>query len=101
MSGFGVDQGAGATAGVVLRLTGEPGKASPIRGGRLTDILYRAAKSLTVIASAAKQSIVRAVDSGLLRRLRLLGRNKLHGTTRTVTKYQCFIRCGSASPVGN
>jgi len=34
--------------------------------------LYPRAKLLTVIASAAKQSRVRAVDPGLLRRLRLL-----------------------------
>jgi hypothetical protein len=34
--------------------------------------LYQPAKSLTVIASVAKQSRVRAVESGLLRRLRLL-----------------------------
>jgi transcriptional regulator len=34
--------------------------------------LYQPAKSLTVIASEAKQSRVRAVESGLLRRLRLL-----------------------------
>ena len=36
MSGFGADQGAGATAVAVLRSTGEPGKASPIRGGGRT-----------------------------------------------------------------
>src|SRR5262252_5730279 len=36
MSGFGVDQGAGGTSAEVLRSTGEPGKASPIRrGGRI------------------------------------------------------------------
>ena len=33
MSGFSADQGTGATAVAVLRSTGEPGKASPIRGG--------------------------------------------------------------------
>ena len=33
MSGFRADQGTGATAVAVLRSTGEPGKASPIRGG--------------------------------------------------------------------
>src|ERR1700693_5859427 len=37
MSGFGVDQGAGGTAVAVLRSTGEPGKASPIRGGGRTE----------------------------------------------------------------
>jgi hypothetical protein len=45
------------------------------RGGGVTASLqgkYQRAKSLIVIASAAKQSRVRAVDSGLLRRLRLL-----------------------------
>jgi hypothetical protein len=36
MSGFGADQGTGATVVVVLRSTGEPGKASPIRGGGRT-----------------------------------------------------------------
>ena len=33
MSGFGGDQGVGATAVVVPRSRGEPGKASPMRGG--------------------------------------------------------------------
>ena len=37
MSGFGVDQGVVATAVAVLRSTGEPGKASPIRGGGRTE----------------------------------------------------------------
>jgi hypothetical protein len=36
------------------------------------DRLIPAGKTLTVIASEAKQSRVRAADSGLLRRLRLL-----------------------------
>jgi hypothetical protein len=37
MSGFGVDQGAMATSVALLRWTGEPGKASPIRGGGRTE----------------------------------------------------------------
>src|SRR5437667_431342 len=36
MSGFGADQGTGATVAAVLRSTGEPGKARPIRGGGRT-----------------------------------------------------------------
>src|SRR5467141_4093534 len=36
MSGFGSDQGTGATVMAVLRSPGEPGKASPIRGGGRT-----------------------------------------------------------------
>src|SRR5271165_2817600 len=42
MSGFGVGQGAGGTAVAVLRSIGEPGKASPIRGGGRTEKRSRA-----------------------------------------------------------
>ena len=37
MSGFDVNQGACGTAVALLRSTGEPGKASPIRGGGRTE----------------------------------------------------------------
>jgi hypothetical protein len=47
-------------------------RAGKTRRGLAAMRLFRPAKSLAVIASAAKQSRVRAVDSGLLRRLRLL-----------------------------
>jgi hypothetical protein len=52
--------------------TGRGGTGSPEAKAQQHEILYQPAKSLTVIASAAKQSIVRAVASGLLRRLRFL-----------------------------
>src|ERR1700688_4650466 len=45
MSGFGVGQGAGGTAVAVLRSTGEPGKASPIRGGGRTEKAHPQARA--------------------------------------------------------
>jgi hypothetical protein len=42
MSGFGVDQGAGVPSADVLRSTGEPGKASPIRRGEASRFIAQA-----------------------------------------------------------
>ena len=50
MSGFGVDQGTGATAVAVLRSTGEPGKASPIRGGGCTEKRIRRREPGKIVA---------------------------------------------------
>jgi hypothetical protein len=53
MSGFGVDQGAGGTAVAVLRSTGEPGKASPIRGGGRTEKRTRRREPGKIVAVVA------------------------------------------------
>src|ERR1700680_1006089 len=50
MSGFGVGQGAGGTAVAVLRSIGEPGKASPIRGGGCTEKRIRRREPGKIVA---------------------------------------------------
>ena len=67
MSGFRADQGTGATAVALLRSTGEPGKASPIRGGgrsakriRRRDLFHRdAVKQITKLKDGDGQYIWR------------------------------------------
>src|SRR6516162_10221066 len=69
MSGFGGDQGAGGTAVAVLRSTGEPGKASPIRGGGRTEKRTRRrepGKIVAVWSSVSQRAWAASVRCGEL-----------------------------------
>ena len=69
MSGFGVAQGAGAPAVAVLRSTGDPGKASPMRGGGRTEKRIRRrvpGKIVAVWSSVAQRAWAASVRCGEL-----------------------------------
>ena len=70
MSGFGADQGTGATVAAVLRSTGEPGKASPIRGGGRTEKRIRRrepGKIVAVWSSISQRPGQRAFDAAFVK----------------------------------
>src|ERR1700686_2803277 len=101
MSGFGVGQGAGGPAVAVLRSIGEPGKASPIRGGGRTAnrIRRREPGKIVAVWSSISQRACLSSDFLTYHSARMSGFGADQGTGATaVAMLRSIGEPGKASP---